>query len=640
MHGSTEIPEIGYHAAIAELPAGMVRAVLDSADPEIELIQCEGIQFFRASGQMVAPAPEVESEQPRAVPTRPTAPVPQREPVVALLDGLPLQGHDLLKDRLRVDDPDGWERDYPAQQRRHGTAMASLILHGDLNASELPLLQKVYVRPIMRPVPQAWVEGEAVPDDVLVVDLIHRAVRRLFEGEGQEPPAAKTVRVVNLSIGIRDRPFDQAVSPLARLLDWLAWKYGVLFVVSAGNYSTKLTLATCEGDLTSVSASALQRDLIRAVAADARWRRLLSPAEAVNALTVAATHEDRSGPFLPPGHRDPYTGLGLPSPINAVGAGFRRAVKPDVLAPGGRVPVKESDSTLGESRIDAQPYPGSLPPGQSVASPGKSGATHSGTSSRGTSNATAVMSRGAALLDDVLEDLRRGPGGAMIDGVPRAVWIKALLAHAARWGNTADSLRSAFSDEPARRRKQRVTDLLGYGAVDIERVKECTERRVTVVGGAAIRDGERFTHRIPVPGSLSRSRCKRRLVITLAWFSPVNPRDQRWRRAHLSFRIPSENDNRFLQLERTDCDHHAVRRGTLQHEVFAGSGRVTWDADRDVEIEVSCRADAGTLEEETPYALAVTLEVGRSLFAVNLYDEVRARLRAARPRVPIQPTTA
>ena len=639
VHGSAVIEEIGYHAALAELPAGMVQAVRDKADNDIELIRCEHIQFFRASGQMIVPPPETGAEQSESGPVAGRAgPPPQENAVVALLDGFPLQAHDLLKDRVRVDDPDNWEQNCRASDRRHGTAMASLIVHGDLDAAEPPLQRKLYVRPIMCPVPHGWVAGEAVPDDVLVVDLIHRAVRRLFEGEGPEPPAAPTVRVVNLSIGIRDRPFDQALSPLARLLDWLAWKYGVLFVVSAGNHAFRLSLPTCAGDLGTVPAGALQPDLIRAVAENARFRRLLSPAEAINALTVAATHEDRSGAFLPPRYRDPYKDSGLPSPINAVGAGFRRAIKPEVLTAGGRVAVKEADTTLGARSIEVEPYRGVLAPGLSVAAPSVPGATSGTTRGRGTSNAAALTSRAAASLDDVLEDLRKGPDGQMIDGVPRAVWIKALLAHGASWGDAGATVGSAFGDEPGRRRKQRVTDLLGYGAFDIERVKECTERRVTVVGGATILEGRKRTHRIPVPSALRQTLCARRLVVTLAWISPLNPRDQRWRRAHLYFSVPDENNNHFLHVKRADYDSNAVRRGTLQHEVFTGSKPVAWVGDRDLDIEVSCRADAGSLDEEVPYALVVTLEVGEGLFAANLYDEVRARLQAARPRVPIQPT--
>lgn len=58
--------------------------------------------------------------------------IPQGEPLVALFDGLPLTGHKLLDGRLIVDDPDGYESAYQARERVHGTAMASLICHGDL----------------------------------------------------------------------------------------------------------------------------------------------------------------------------------------------------------------------------------------------------------------------------------------------------------------------------------------------------------------------------------------------------------------------------------------------------------------------------------------------------------------------------
>jgi hypothetical protein len=53
-----------------------------------------------------------------------------------------------------------------------------------------------------------------------------------------------------------------------------------------------------------------------------------------------------------------------------------------------------------------------------------------------------------------------------------------------------------------------------------------------------------------------------------------------------------------------------------------------------LEIQVSCRADAGTLEEEVPYGLAVTLEVAEEI-GVPIYEEVRDRVRA---RVRVAPT--
>ena len=147
-------------------------------------------------------------------------------PIVALLDGLPLQNHALLAGRLLIDDPDGWEPAYAASARKHGTAMASLIVHGDLGHGEAPTRSRIYVRPVLRPDANG---DERTPDDVLLVDLIHRAVRRLFDGEGAQAAVAPTVRVINLSIGDEHRLFSRQISPWARLLDWLSWKYGVLF---------------------------------------------------------------------------------------------------------------------------------------------------------------------------------------------------------------------------------------------------------------------------------------------------------------------------------------------------------------------------------------------------------------------------
>jgi len=59
---------------------------------------------------------------------------------------------------------------------------------------------------------------EAIPDDILLVDKIYMAVRRLFEFSGNASPYAPTI------IGIEARQFDRAMSPLARLLDWLSFK--------------------------------------------------------------------------------------------------------------------------------------------------------------------------------------------------------------------------------------------------------------------------------------------------------------------------------------------------------------------------------------------------------------------------------
>ena len=403
----------------------------------------------------------------------------------------------------------------------------------------------------------------------------------------------------------------------------------MLFVVSAGNHAGAIELSVPVSELRSLPPNEVQRAVVRAVAADARQRRLLSPAEAVNAITVAAVHEDASTGGPPPRWRDPYVAEGLPSPINAQGTGFRRAVKPDVLASGGRVVVQEPPAFGGESaRFEV--YRRSLAPGQRVAVPGSTpGDLDAEGHARGTSNAAAVVSRTAGALYEILEELRHDPGGDMIDVVPRAVWLKALVAHGADWGAAAETLRQVLGDGDKTRVREQVTRLLGYGAVDVNRVRECTARRVTALGAGFLREDQSHLHLFPLPPSLSGWRGPRRLTISLAWLSPVNPRHRGWRRAQLWFSPPKAE----LGVARGQADWRAVQRGTVQHEILEGESSQEFVDGASLEIRVNCRADAGALEEEVPYALVTTIEVWGDLWVSNIYDEVRAAVQAARARV-------
>ena len=184
--------------------------------------------FFRPLGQAAAPrADEITFE---TVEIPPTEAAVTNEPTVALLDGLPLENHDAYAGRLIVDDPDDWAAHSPANTRLHATAMASLIVRGELDAEEPYLDRPIYVRPILKPGPRAYRSGaECVPPESLFVDLVYRAIRRIVEGEGEHDAAAPSVRLINLSIGDPAQPFIRSMSAVGRLLDWLAHKYNLLF---------------------------------------------------------------------------------------------------------------------------------------------------------------------------------------------------------------------------------------------------------------------------------------------------------------------------------------------------------------------------------------------------------------------------
>ncbi len=242
--------------------------------------------FLRPAGQSIS-APPDSPPIPFTGDTGADA-MPTGLPRIGLLDGLPLANHELLAGRLIVDDPQGWEQDYQAGERVHGTAMASLIVRGDLSSADDALAHPLYVRPIMRPDPRDFraLRDEAMPVDQLPVDLLHGAVKRLYDGEGPTPPVAPSIRVLNLSIGNANRPLDGPMSPLGRMIDWLSWKYRVLFLVSAGNDSSNIKLEVARDQVAQLTEADFSSVVARAIHANAHLRRILSPSEAVNSITV------------------------------------------------------------------------------------------------------------------------------------------------------------------------------------------------------------------------------------------------------------------------------------------------------------------------------------------------------------------
>jgi hypothetical protein len=458
------------------------------------------------------------------------------------------------------------------------------------------------------------------------VDLVHRAVRRLYEREGGEPPAAPSVRVINLSVCDRYRPYDRGMSSWARLLDWLSWKYNVLFVVSAGNHTNDIELNLPRTDLRNLTAENRERSVIEAIAADTRHRRLLSPAEALNSVTLAATHADASVSAANPNLVDPFAQRGLPSTTSAHGPGYQRTIKPDILLPGGRQLLTEKLGTAHANAILQTTF-FNRSPGQHVAAPGPLGELDRTLHTRGTSNAAALASRWANSLFDVIQQLRSQPGTSL-PAEYDVVLLKTLLVHGADWADAGALYTSILkNDQNSRTFKDYVGRFLGYGSADVAKVMVCTDQRVTVLGVGKLDDGEGQVFFLPLPPSLSAVTEKRRLAITLAWITPVNSRRQSYRIAHLWFNPKNE-----FATSRICADHRAVQRGTIQHEVLESAKAVDYQDGDTIAIKVNCRADAGDIPEPIRYGLAVTLEVAEGI-NMPIYQEVRDRLRVP---VPVQ----
>lgn len=609
---------IGFHAVKASLPRKSIQLIVDQIhnnELDVNLLKLPSIMFFRPTGQALTLSPH----ETQAIDIAPETPV-SGEPVVAILDGVPFSQHEWLKDRLLLDDADELEAIYQRGDRKHGTAMASLVIHGEIDAQELPLTRPVYFRPILQPDPHTQDRAEHVPDEIFYEDRIERAVRRMFEGEGDVPAQAPTIKIINLSFGDPSRLFIHSPSPCAKLLDWLSWKYKVLFCVSTGNFSENIDLGFTEDEFKQLPDNDRVKTTLQTISNAAHSRRLISPAESINAITVGASHQD-SSTITHMGQRvDILPVTGFPSPINRLGNGFRRSIKPEILMPGGRqlYGLPPTGNIFKLSKV-------ALPPGQKVASESNEGERSASSYTCGTSNATALASRAGAKIYEAIESIRNANPNVIQDEQV-AVLIKALLVHGASREN-ADAELQKHLKNPAKSRqfKGYSSKFIGYGYPNIDKVLACTEQRATVIGCGNIKEKQVHEYRFPLPTSLANSNEWRRLTITLAWFTPLNPNHRYLREAKLFFEPPKKADK--LQLERQQSDHNQVQRGTVQHEILESKKVSDYQDGDDLVIPVQCNADAcDRLDEEIPYALTVTLEVKEGI-NIQVYQEIRDRIQ-------------
>ena len=543
------IDPIRYHAVLVDITPAVIRELL--ANPEIAfLAKLDDVMLLRPQSMVLGP---MDASLEDATETEPVVFEEEPQPpIAALLDGMPMAQHDRLANLLIVDDPDDFAAHYgAAMDQRHGTAMASLIMHGDLNTPDPspPVRRRLYVRPVMYPQPYGF-DGnlEVMPPNQLSIDLIWRACMRMFEGEGGEDPTAPTVRIVNLSLGDANRRFAGLMSPWARLIDHLSWTYRLLVLVSAGNITDCVPLDDVNAweDFENADAEERQATMLRAILRQRARRSLLSPSESINALTIGAAHSDR---VAPNGHGvlavDPYASPFLPNPSSAPGLGLKRTVKPEIFFPGGAEQVR---SNRTQAPIEARPV---MSPGRyfgiGVASPGAAGETDRKFNMSGTSVATALATYNAMRILETLDDLPVDPAYPKVDPAYHSVLLKALLVHGAQWDQvTVDALKAVIGENGRlhwEHERDEISRFLGFGCPDIDRVVDCTEGRATLIGWNTIHARKTDRFRVPLPAELEGVAGFRALTVTIAWLTPVTHAHRMYRLA--KFKAGPGSDTRF-----------------------------------------------------------------------------------------------
>ena len=602
---TAQVDQVGYHGMKCTVPLDLLHRLATGDFDAIAAVKSSHVMYLRATAQTHSFSEEI------AATAAVGSDLPVGDPVLCVLDGVPVANHPRLTGRVVVADPDDLSSDSATETelRRHGTAMASVCVWGDISSGENPATRPVLVRPILTPAFDTQQRVEELVNAELAPDLMRRVFRELFDGSGSADPMGGSIVVINLSVGDPAAPFDGVLSSWARTIDWLSATYGVVVVVSAGNHRS---LPTPSGAGAVASLTGTDRaDAINALVAEASPRRsLLAPADSINALTVGALNADDAG-AVQLGYRfDPSDGGLIVNPTSALGTGHRRSVKPDLLAPGGRA-LFQSPVTFNATEL--QPAP------QSAYGPGIRVAASTSSSeafTMGSSPAAALVSRAAARAVDAVVELAARP----LTRSELAVATKALVAHATR---VPEDLRTHDDIRPYSH---------GYGIPLRALADGCEPHEASILFVGNLGANEQSTLSFPLPNGLQQTGLKR-VTGTLAWLTPVNWRHRQYRRAALDFSKPTGFTDLGTAL---DVSSERSKRGTLQHAVWEVNRAIGVGAGSDLELTVHCKEQAGGLNgERVDFAVVLSLWVAPTL-NVDVYAQVEQQV-TARVSVPASP---
>jgi len=298
--------------------------------------------------------------------------------------------------------------------------------------------------------------------------------------------------------------------------------------------------------------------------------------------------------------------------MSATGPGYRGSIKPDVAVSGGRVLFLPSVPASATVRFRPSSSTG---PGIKVAS----SATTRETYTAGTSVAAALVTRQAARLYDLIEEVSES---AAVSRRQRAAAMKALLVHGATEFTELAGL--AFPLERA----------VGNGVLLRDFSTGCATNEAVLLFLGSIEAAQEQDLTIPLPDGLSVRETKR-IEATLAWLSPINWRHRQYRRAALSFVTPSGAIPDLGKAVGLSADTAKAGATTVQHVSWETQKAFAGGVDSEINVRVKCFEQAGGLAgEAVDYAAVVSLWVAPAI-GVDVYAQVRAQVPA---RVSVQPT--
>jgi hypothetical protein len=218
----------------------------------------------------------------------------------------------------------------------------------------------------------------------------------------------------------------------------------------------------------------------------------------------------------------------------------------------------------------------------------------------------------------------------------RAVLLKALLAHTAKWPEeTAELIREVLGPAGGKnhvRQKDNIRRFLGYGVVDSEDAVACASDRATFWATGVLNADKMAFVEVPLPAAIAGRAQAHMLAATLAWFTPTAPGRKSYRTVRLRLLEPDGLKGLGVKAHGDQPDHNQIRRGTLIMRCWDGKSAPAVGENGTIALSVQRDPDQGAvIDDPVPFGLAVTL----AMPGVNeIYEQVRQRL-GLRARAPV-----
>ena len=412
-----------------------------------------------------------------------------RSPIVGLVDSGVASGHPLVGSAVLASDAIGTGIDEDQDEHGHGTMVASLLLHGDVQGT---IARGLPIRPICRVVSARVLDADnGFPVDDLWERDLHEAITWC---------ANHGARIINLSIGDSRSPFSPPRQmSAASIVDDLARQLGLVVVIAVGNSRPADYLAEINESAARDYPAMLLKDDATGV---------LDPGTSLLSLTAGGlTDAAASGAYSSQEtlRRLPMGQPGWPSPVTRRGPGPGKAIKPEVSERAGTLGIEHETLVSNDAELGV------------VAASAQAGRLLSW--DVGTSYAAPLVSRVAAAV------VARFPTFT-------AELIRALVLISAQRVPFADSLEGTDSS-----RLEAERALVGYGRPSIARAIESTSHRALLVAEGSIPINGVHIYEIPFPSSFMSSGGRRGLDVALAYSPPTRARRLDYMASRMEFHI-------------------------------------------------------------------------------------------------------